>query len=351
MSIDTLKLHLSDYDVSQNCKLTVQPAPFCCETGALKGNFLLFENVEGQKAYFNDDFLQVDLAPTYSGEIGCWVKLSVPKVYHKGSNYHSVGKLGTQAVLKVAEKKLEDIGIKTNINKSKVIRLDTFKNIQTEEPFPYYSPVLSHLEAKRQNKRDYGTTFLWHNTQQEICVYDKLHEMEYRKHDVSTLPKNTMRFEYRLLKGKKVNSVLGTDIISDIVSEYGSVKEAFEKAMSENIFRYNLEDFKVRSVDLHRRQLEAFVHLFNDRWLSNYIKYKSSITEDPEGLVKAVRELMLDMGKDKHTVRVAIYRLRKHLQEVERIQTQVNSAMKPNNKKTNVTLYKEMRTKVLSNVA
>ena len=130
------------------------------ETGELTADFHLWTDTRGReqrgkKAYRNTDNINITISPKPSGDVIASGHFSVPKV-HNGENYYSVGRDGTQAVIKNFGDLLEDTGIKTNIDRAHFSRIDTFKNVITDEPFMTYSPLFSSLKASRKNTRSYG---------------------------------------------------------------------------------------------------------------------------------------------------------------------------------------------------
>jgi hypothetical protein len=241
--LDTLKLSVWPYDISPDANLDVQPPSFNTATGEVRGRYRLFRRgvgfVEGAKAFHNADDFQVTVKPLSHSDadaIGCYVEFSVPRLAN-GSNFEPADFAATEQALVTIERELRSIGINTNIETATISRLDSCKNVLTREPFPAYAPVLASLPGSRTAKRDYGTTFLWHNTVQQFCVYDKREEMKHKKRNVTLLPKNVVRFEHRLTKGRKVRDVLGFGTAADLLIGFDEVKKAYVTAMQKQLFR------------------------------------------------------------------------------------------------------------------
>ena len=227
--IDTLKLMLNEYEITDDSEIRVQPASYELGTGS-KVEYPLFQTPShgsfyGSKAYLNTDNWNLTLKPLAGGRAtGAFLQLSVPKNYY-GSNFYSVGEQGTQAVLNKVEGELKEKGVHTSLIEADMSRVDTFKNIEPEEPFSSYYSLFSLLKARKAIQRGYGTTFLLSNSQQEFCVYDKLEEMRERKLETENIP-NTMRFEHRLLNKQKVQNVYGFGRVGDLLKGgYEVVKE------------------------------------------------------------------------------------------------------------------------------
>jgi hypothetical protein len=257
--LDTLKLSLTDYYVSSNPDLQVQPPTVNLGTGEVVGSNLLWRSggreVVGAKAFHNGEDVNITLRPsdnkTFTSAL-CLVQFSVPKVV-TGSNYHATDYKGTEAALEAVQKYLDKVGIKTNVKTARVSRLDAFKTVEADEGFEAYSPVLSMLKGQRMAKRDYGTTFLWANTQSEICAYDKLEEMSRRKQSVSHLPTNSVRFEVRALKGRKVRDWLGISSAGELPQALDHVRDCYNATMQKHLFKPELSEHHV----LRAKTIEA----------------------------------------------------------------------------------------------
>jgi hypothetical protein len=259
--IDTLKVSLSDYSIASEHEIIVQPSGYNPSTGEVQATYPLWHDgrgyVEGSRAFHNSDLCNLTIKPVSPLEpdkVGCFVQFSVPKVA-TGSNYYPADEQATAGAFKTVEKYLKSVGVKTNINNASLSRVDTFKTVQASEPYQSYHSVLSMLQGQRMAKRDYGTTFLWSNTQQEICVYDKLAEMQQRKCDVSRLPDNSIRFEHRLLKGKKVRDSLSMSTVKEIVSNPREVSNAYRQAMEKQLFKHSIKDVEMLTVSEIEEQL------------------------------------------------------------------------------------------------
>ena len=163
--IDTLKLMLNEYEIADDSEIRVQPASYELGTGS-KVEYPLFQTPShgahyGSKAYLNTDNWNLTLKPLPAGNraTGAFLQLSVPKNYY-GSNFYSVGEQGTQAVLNKVEGELKERGVHTSLIEADMSRVDTFKNIEPEEPFSSYYSLFSLLKARKAIQRGYGTTFL-----------------------------------------------------------------------------------------------------------------------------------------------------------------------------------------------
>lgn len=345
--IDTLKLILNDYEVSSDSELRVQPGTFEVATGEAYEHPLFSTSkhgyIYGAKAYLNEENWNFTIKPLPGGSKanGAFLQLSVPKNYY-GNNYYSVGEQGTRAVLGKVEEELHGKGVHTNLLEADISRVDTFKNIEPEEPFSSYYTLFPLLKARRAIQRGYGTTFLVSNSQQEFCVYDKLEEMSKRKLDTSSLP-NTMRFEHRLLNKSKVNSTYGFSRLEDVFKGgYEVIREKQVDSWKSSLFNFKAEEV----VLLGSRQLEQEMRKFKEEapfnWFSRFLKaygsYYLAMIAGKEVVVEALKSLEAE--------RTMVWRAMKVFEEAERELLVLKQEEGSN--KTLGTLYEELRRKVLS---
>lgn len=280
MTLDTVHLQLNDYSIAEGNTLTVQPAPFIASTGEKVSEFPLFRDTSGRqyrgsRAYLNvPDRFQLTLAPFTKVEAGvsCFVQFSVPKV-HYGNNYYSVGEEGSQAVFSTIEKELWQAGIHTDITEANLCRLDTFKNIEPEEPFQSYAPVLSLLKMRRGVDRAYPEGYLLKNTQQQFCIYDKISEMKKRKVDITHYPAQTMRFEHRCMNKGKVEKIFGFSSVSALFSGgYQKVKVKQIEQWQNNLFSQSIEEVMALGSRVIEEEMKYFKQKYERNWFDWFLK-------------------------------------------------------------------------------
>ena len=345
--IDTLKLMLNEYEITDDSEIRVQPASYQLGTGE-KVEYPLFQTPSygshyGSKAYLNTDNWNLTLKPLPGGRAtGAFLQLSVPKNYY-GSNFYSVGEQGTQAVLSKVEGELKEKGVHTSLIEADMSRVDTFKNIEPEEPFSSYYSLFSLLKARKAIQRGYGTTFLVSNSQQEFCVYDKLEEMRERKLQTENLP-NTMRFEHRLLNKKKVQNVYGFGRVGELFKGgYEVVKEKQVESWESSLFNFTTEEL----VLLGSKQLEQEMRRFKEKspsgWFSKFLKaygaYYLASHAGKEVIIEALQSFEVD--------RMKVWRAVQVFEEAERELMVLKQ--EEGSKKTLGALYEELRRKVCLN--
>ncbi len=298
--IDTLKLSLTDYKVCPGANLQVQPSSFNAATGELSSNHPLWHDgtryFEGSKAFHNGEDFNVTLqsmSPSEPGSIGCFVQFSVPKVAI-GDNYHATDYKGTAAALATVEKYLRDVGVRTNIKTASLSRLDAFKTVIADEPYSAYHPLLSMLQGKRMAKRDYGTTFLWANTLQEICIYDKVAEMEHRRVSVLKVPQNSVRFEFRMLKARKVQDMLGMRSAADLLNGYDHVRTVYCQHLHKQLFQRSVSDVALLTARQAEQELRYYKDTLGRRfWIQDWLMAQGmrAVALDADALKEAVKNV------------------------------------------------------------
>ena len=344
--LDTLKLMLSEYKVSPESSLRVQPASYEVATGE-KVEFPLFRNEAGtfygSKAYLNTENWNLTLKPLPAGNrgTGAFLQFSVPKNYY-GSNYFSVGEAGTRASLKKVEGELAENGVLTNLEEAELSRVDTFKNIEPEEPFCSYFSLFSLLRARRAQQRGYGTTFLLSNSSQEFCIYNKLEEMREHGEETSELPE-TMRFEHRALTKRKVSSLYGFTRAGELFhGGYELVREKQLESWKSSLFSFSAEEVVV----LGSKQLEQEMRFFQEKFGANWFQYFLK-SYGAYSLAKfAGKEVVRNALENLNSERTKVWRTMKLLEEAERELLVLKQ--EEGSSKTLGELYEELREKVCS---
>lgn len=341
--LDTVKVFTDDFRVRDGANLTLQPSNIDYETN-LKIDKRLFRNsanewVEGAKAYINCDRYNLTIKPNAIGDgVKAFIQFSLPKAL-TGDNYNPIPDNQIKEAKKAIADDIEDKGILLNLEDCRVSRLDAFRNVYSEEAFLDYTPLFKLLRAKRQLRRDYGSTFLWSNTQREICVYDKNEEVRLRGGSVRGLPSNTVRFEYRLLNTRVTKRDTGIDRLRDI-DNLDAVRDAYSEALKKHLFSLDVNEINI----LASTQLESILQAYRDNgsryWVTEFqrdfgaymvlnmtnLDTLQAILERVAGNRQTAWRVIKDFEKSRNTI--ALYD-------------------KTVNKKTLGDLYNELRGKVL----
>lgn len=342
--LDTVKFYTDDFSISDDAEIEIRLADVNYKTGE-QNNQKLFQRsggqwVSGAKAFLNTDRLNVTVKPNnLTKDTWLWVQLSVPK-FVTGDNFYPLSSADAKGFSKELERKLKDYGIGVTASDLKISRLDAFSNVYADESFRDYIPVFQLLRAKRQNRRDYGSTFLWENTQRQLCVYDKLAEIHNRGFEIQGLPENTIRFEYRLLRSKSVNDALKIKTVGNLFDNLGSVREMYLKAMEYHLF--SLETSEVRNlVSSEIRTVVSHYYKTGGRyWADNMLKDYGAYSFARGGLSELENVIEEFSGS-----RMTAYRVAKKVREA-RNRVALLEVLECG--KTIEQLYQELKDKVLN---
>jgi len=359
--IDTLGLTLTDYEMDADADLTLKHPTTNFRTGASGAVYPLWVSngcvVEAQSAHHNADNFNVDVQPISPNDptmIGCLVKFSAPKVL-TGENFRLADGKDTAKASRRMEKLLREIGIRTNIKTANICRLDAAKNLQLAEPCQNYFPVLGMLDGKRMTKRDYGTTHLWGNKSHQICAYDKIMEMQSKKHTTTGLPSNSLRIEWRLLKSAKFKDVTGMKTLKDVIENYDHIENCYRNNMEKQLFSLTVPDFNRLSSPQSKDEFMVFAELGISCWWGACMRAKGFQcvpASDFDVLLSAALEIakyrndvLLKRPVNSASYRKEISRIRRDFHEwrADSLSLPIASAQR-----TTAELYTELKTKTLS---
>ena len=217
--IDTLRINLSDAEIKKSTPLTIIPPNLDYSTGKRGGESDLFIDnhgkvIRGVKAFLNDEKFNLTINPSIESELndetgrsriknkkfkrisdiqpdlydynyreeeqvtGIFLQTSLPRILRK-NNLKNLSLDETNKALDILQTTLKNYGIDTDLEKSKLSRLDTFTNLKTDHNFFAYSNLFSLMECSRMKSIGWGDeSFLWKNGQQELMIYDKPKEMK-----------------------------------------------------------------------------------------------------------------------------------------------------------------------------
>jgi hypothetical protein len=347
--IDTMKVLLTDYAVKK-AKLSLVPSTIDTETGEMKGNFPLWtdgqKTFEGSQAYHRDEHFNVNLSAQFKNDGSgistvCYVTFDVPK-FAGGHNYQAVDFAGTQDALKQAEKKLRDVGIKTNIMTAKPSRMDTFDNVEADEPYSCYQPVLALLHGSRMKERGYEGGFLWENQSHEICAYDKRQKMKKDKHSLSGLPKHPIRFEYRAKQARKIQTAYGFHSVQDLMDGYDSIRSVYLQTMGKQLFKYSASDVEALFHSELVKDFEWYHAHTGARWMDKYFRDYGIFCI----MQKASMETVLGALNEVEDNKMKRSRLKKKLGEAHFASAALS--LMPASSRTHGELYNELQEKLLA---
>jgi len=215
--IDTLHLWVKEYSLADNPDLEVQTT-MNPSTGENEGHPLYITSqgviVEGKKAYHNNThgLFRVEI----TGEGFMFVKASLPKLLREDNTQE----VNTLAQLHLAvgalERLLMAIGIRADLHDKSVCitRIDLCRTVQLKSEVPVYTQVIRGLKYPRTSSTHYKSGARWSNGNRQLCLYDKAKEQG--KGD-----SKDCRLEYRLTRGRAVESTIGTKAITDLLQPSG----------------------------------------------------------------------------------------------------------------------------------
>jgi hypothetical protein len=395
--IDTLKLNLSDCEISAYTPLTIEPSPYLHDSSMRFVDYDLFvdnagEIVRGKKAYYNGEKFYVSIKPKYSLQqdeldkkllldtkyisgmkvgtlqnihieeekfnAGIFVQLSLPR-YTNTTNFNSLTYHEEKKVLQQLEKDLARIGIKTNIWDSNLSRVDSFTNIVTDENFFSYANLFSVLEASRMQHYEYcGTTFLYRNGERQICIYDKILEMRNKLKNnklYGFLPSDVMRLELRYLRKRKINNALSLFTLNDLYDNYDYLKENYKSDIETTIFKYDLAEVEKMTGNYVKEDMQYFYNKGSRLWFNNYLKMFGVASllklSNMETIIEKVNEVVdSDESKTYKNKRMIKSRIKNMLDEL-RFRLESSKLSSIVSTKTNRELYNELKEKFYRSAA
>lgn len=346
--LDTLKLTLQDWRVSPGATLQVNTGNMDFKTGEVKQTLLFTDSsgheVNGSYAHYIGEKLNLSIKPI-AGQAYAFVTFSAPKRISE-DNYSPIKESQLSEVFESVEQELHENGINTHIEKAKLSRVDTFKNILTDEETLSYSRLFGLLQANRaKDKRTYGATgWLMKNGSSQYCIYDKLEEMRNKGQLTEGLEK-TLRFEHRCLTASKVKGFFkNTTTVKDLKA-YGwrALHERTIKAWTDNFFKYEIEEFEVLVESQIRSELQYFQAKYGRNFFSKYMKACGAyFLASSSGGIKVVKRALENM--DIEDKRKRIYRVERELTKaLVEIQSLRNDSKSP---QTLGELYSELKYKM-----
>jgi len=289
--LDTLKLYTEEFTIKDSAKLMLQPGQMSYESGDVRESKLFKREsgkpVLGASAFIKDDpRYHLQIMPK-GGSVLAFVQCSIPKVA-RGENFYPATEVESSKALECINDALWERGVHLDLKSAKVSRVDLFTNAYCSEPFSTYRPLFELLRCKRQQRRDYGSTYLYSNTQRVLCIYDKQVEMINRGAKVAGLPK-AMRFELRYLNAQVAKKELGFSRAGELVSSLDHVREVYNKELLKSFFKFVPGEVEVLAASQLETEMMHYQANYGRNWLETYQKALGarSLLEFGEEIVKA----------------------------------------------------------------
>jgi hypothetical protein len=346
--LDTIHLQLGSINIRSNADLIVTPGNINLANGEITETELFQDNngriYKGARAKRNAERLNVTIKP-YGGTVHAYANFSVPKRIN-ANNYSPIKASDLSNAFESVETELAEAGIETDISEAKVTRLDTFRNILTDEETVTYSRLFGLLNASRTTDKSIfgGTTWLMKNTVAQYCIYDKREEMKFHNESVEALPK-TLRFEHRCLGSNKVNSFLDRKLttVQDI-KNYGwkALQDKSTTTWLDNFFKYEVPEVEIMAESQVRTEMQYFQANYGVRWLDKFLKaYGAFHLATSAGGIGVIEKALDNMEVD----RMKKHRTKKILAEAKLLMESLR--LDETSPKTLGELYAELKYKMM----
>jgi len=270
--IDKLIITTKDFKVRDSAPLIIRQGDTDYKTGEIK-EYPLFSNesketISGKKAIYNSEKYILDINMN-----GLRLSFNPNHVFY-GNNYFSVNEKENKQVLDNIEKDLRSKGFLLDFKESEIYRVDVVKQIETEKPFLFYSPLYRMLSGKRMKPQDYGTTYNYSNKTREVEFYDKIQQLkdikkfkdEHFEHYGINKNNNIVRCELREKKSNTVKRDLNISSISDFyrTGVFEHLTDQYREQVSDLVFKKKLNE-KQLSLDFMNdvELLTAFINTFS----------------------------------------------------------------------------------------
>lgn len=286
MLVDTLTLGLERAEY-RDANIEIEPPKVNLFTGEISP-YIDIQGVRARKAYanlFDDNVYFTDKAKRLpSGSIIRIpsVQFSVPKVLGLDGVYVSDVSMGdVRDALSVVRDALYKNGIVTDTFDARIWRLDVACDIATAYPFDGYGVVFDAMHYRNYSDVRLGSTYRVSGKGSQWCIYDKRAECEARGLDVSGLPDNLMRFEYRMLKRYTLRDA-GYSDVTELLDGYDNLREITTSAWDKVLFdkggvSYSFGDTWLETL-LNGSEMDSV------RWLDKSIKQLGFIMLKNEGV-------------------------------------------------------------------
>ncbi len=251
-----------------------------------------------------------------AGEVKAFATFSAPKRI-SDDNYSPVTEAQFSEAIESVEEELSLNGIKADIRKARLSRVDTFKNILTDEETASYARLFGLLEANRaKDKTTHGaSTWLMKNNSTEYCIYDKIEEMRNTGHLTQDLQK-TLRFELRCKDSQKVKRFYKSVVTVQDLKAYGwsALQERSVKAWTDNFFKYDIDEIEILAESQIRKELQFFQAKYGRLFFSRYLKaYGAYFLASSSGGIEVIKKALENMDIDDK--RKKIYRAERELKD------------------------------------
>lgn len=237
---------------------------------------LLLTDSTGTPIYANSIYHNSQFAQYSINQVGLQVQFNPSKAKHP---YHlaATGKEFSDTVKSIRQE-MAAIGINTNLDQMKLVRLDLAKQAEMSNPFGNYIDAFRMLKGKRaKEQRQYPSGYIVGNTRWQTIGYDKGEELKQHKY---TIPeKNLMRLESRWLKGQSVSAQFHLATLPELADlTPGELNSIYVAHLNTRYFPKQFEgDQMIMDFETVIDQMKTAQNRYGKGWL---FKYLSAINVD-----------------------------------------------------------------------
>jgi hypothetical protein len=133
------------------------------------------------------------------------------------------------------------VGIDMDPAGAALYRVDLAKQNVMDEPVPVYGQALRYARGTRMNRKEYPDGHLFHNSNRELCFYDKHRELTRKvrgRAPVTTIvPEGLLRAESRLMGGDAIAKDIGLVTLGQLMTaDPIALSTAYAKNMDRLLF-------------------------------------------------------------------------------------------------------------------
>jgi hypothetical protein len=255
LGLDKLQflMPVSDIDIAPEFPAVVEN-PVSASTGKPLDERTLYRAggraINGRKAHFNTDDYQVTIRHDRAGGLSlCSLQFSAG-AFAK-SNLEPLGLDACMDVTDAVQRDLAEKGLQADLRAARLVRVDISQNVKLSHPVPCYAPALAATGARKRVRRmDFGGTgFIIGNKTWEIGFYDKGEQMKVLGYSADLRPKNTVRPELRLMRGRLIRQAFGAETLPHFLGAWPELRKVYNAALERDVFRHKLEQRKHASID------------------------------------------------------------------------------------------------------
>jgi len=212
------------------------------------------------------------------------------------------------------------VGIDFDPSAAALYRVDPAKQNIMPEPVSVYGQALRYARGTRMNRKEYPDGHLFHNSNRELCFYDKHKELN-RKGKGRTpptviVPDNLLRAEVRLMGKDTIAKDLGCSTFGDLVSiDPLALTKAYARNMDRLLFDpLNAGQQMSISFEGHLEHVEDLMARYGRRAWATYERMNGTLTLlDAHGGMDGIERFLWALHDRGGVSKATVYRRLKQL--------------------------------------